>query len=143
MPARVTFKLDKAELLRVAQRAAVRIVPPVTRQILTRARVLSPWDTGLMRGTHEQRVSRATRRRMLGRVASTRHYSLPVHEGQKAHTIRARNKQALRFRYRGRIVIVAKVNHPGAAAQPWLATAAREVAARNGMRFRQFHPKKP
>lgn len=43
-------------------------------------------------------------------------------EGTKPHTIRAKNKQALRFRYRGRIVIVKSVQHPGNKATHWFSS---------------------
>lgn len=40
-------------------------------------------------------------------------------EGTRPHTIRARNKKALRFRYKGRIVVAKSVNHPGNKGTGW------------------------
>lgn len=40
-------------------------------------------------------------------------------EGTQPHVIRPRNKKALRFRYRGRIVFAKVVHHPGNKATRW------------------------
>lgn len=46
-------------------------------------------------------------------------------EGTEPHVIRARNKKALRFRYRGRIVYAKVVHHPGSRGTRWFSRLGR------------------
>lgn len=66
---------------------------------------------------------RVGKRRVVGQVISDANYSMAVHNGARAHIIRARRAKALRFEQGGRIVYRSSVNHPGVRARPWLAQA--------------------
>lgn len=124
-------KVARDRLTRVAAVAGGKEVARTTRRVFNRARVLSPWDTGYMRGRHSVDL-RIGKRRAVGRVIVSTRYALAVHEGAAPHVIRARHKKALRFKFRGRVVIVRSVRHPGNDGRPWLAIALREVALKEG-----------
>jgi hypothetical protein len=132
---KVRTQLNRNELRRVGRVATGRKVATVTRKVLNRARVLSPWDQGNLRGAHTMSLSAPVSRAFVrGRVLVRVRYALPVHEGSKPHIIRARKKKALRFKMGGTTVIVRQVRHPGTKARPWLMTALQEVAAREGFK---------
>jgi len=136
--ARIRTRISQAALRRVGAQATGRQVTATTRKVFNRARVLSPWDTGNMRGEHTMTVTaQPAANRVVGRVSVRTDYAMAVHEGTRAHVIRPNRRKALRFRYRGRTVIVRQVRHPGTQGRPWLATALREVALRDGFAVRR------
>lgn len=147
--ARIRVKVARNELRKVGKAEAGKQVARTTRQVLNRARVLSPWDTGNLRGHHEMAIRTVpSRRQVIGTVAARTNYAAFVHEGTAPHVIRPKPSRrrsdgkptALRFKIGGRTVIVRKVNHPGTRAQPWLATALFEVAGRNNFKIRKTRP---
>lgn len=151
MPAKATIRVRVArnELRKVGRQEAGRRVARTVRQLLNRARVLSPWDEGNLRGSHEPSIrTDSSRRKVVGRVTATANYAEYVHDGTPPHVIRPKPTRrrpdgkptALRFKMGGRTVIVRKVNHPGTKAQPWLATALYEVAARNNFKVDRRRP---
>jgi hypothetical protein len=141
MPATVRVKVSRAALRSVGRRATGAKVASTTRKVFNRARVLSPWDTGLLRASHTISLTEdRSRNRVTGRVSVRTHYALAVHDGTDPYAIRPNRKQALRFRYRGRVVIVKSVRHPGIQGRPWLATALREIAGRDGFAVHRDRP---
>jgi hypothetical protein len=135
MPSKVRTHLDRNELRRVGRVATGRKVAKVTRQTLNRARVLSPFDQGNLRGAHTMSLSAPVGKAFVrGRVLVRVRYAMAVHEGAKPHIIRPRKKKALKFKMGGYTVIVKSVRHPGNKARPWLMTALQEVAAREGFK---------
>jgi hypothetical protein len=64
---------------------------------------------------------RVNKRSVRGVIISDARYSMAVHNGARAHTIRPRNKKALWWE--GLDHPVGQVNHPGVRARPWLAQA--------------------
>lgn len=141
--ATIRVKVSRNELAKVGKQEAGKRVARTTRQVLNRARVLSPYDTGNLRGKHEIAIRTETgARRVVGRVTAATNYAEDVHDGTPPHVIRpkpARKRPdgkptALRFKIGGRTVIVRKVNHPGTKAQPWLRTALYEAAAGNNFK---------
>lgn len=106
------------------------------RQVVARAKVLAPVDTGRLRAN-----IRVERRSFFGlrsrwTIGSDVEYAPMVHDGTRPHIIRPKNAKALRFRVGGRIVYARVVRHPGTRARPFLDRALREVAAARGYSFR-------
>lgn len=60
---------------------------------------------------------------IIGPDATKAPYGGYVERGTKPHVIEPKDKQALAFRYRGQMVIVKKVRHPGTKAQPFVRPA--------------------
>jgi hypothetical protein len=132
-------KVARDRLILVAATAAGKEVSRTTRKVFNRARVLSPWDTGLLRASHSVDLRVLKTNKVVGRVIVSTKYAAAVHEGAKPHIIRPRKKKALKFVYRGQTVIVKSVRHPGNKARPWLLTALREVGALNGYKVSASH----
>jgi hypothetical protein len=107
------------------------------RQVVARAKVLAPVDTGRLRSS-----IRVERRSFLGfrsrwTIGSDVEYADMVHDGTRPHIIRPRRAKALRFRVGGQVVFAKVVRHPGTRARPFLDRALREVSARLGFSFTQ------
>lgn len=126
--------LDKASLRADANRFAAPKVRSMTRRVLNRSAILCPVDSGRLRASGRMKL-RETGRGPTGTVEYPVKYAAAVHDGSKAHIIRARKKKALAFKYKGQNVVVKSVRHPGTAGRPFLRMAAREVAADEGVRF--------
>lgn len=62
------------------------------------------------------------------KVRSTNPHTLLVHNGSRAHIIRARNVKYLRFPWRGRIRYAKLVHHPGYVGNPFMAKALNRAA---------------
>lgn len=155
MPTKVRLELDPAQVQRA--KLAPMVAPFVyetTRQVLNRARVLTPVDTGNLRASEDMTTgSRRAFAIIYGQVYTKVKYAEAVHEGTKPHIIRANKAKALAF-YWGKIgapVIVPKgrgatfrlkdgtliigkgyVNHPGTKARPYFRRALEQVAATRG-----------
>lgn len=141
---RVTVRVDRPAAQRVATEHALVLVTDVTRQILNRAIVLTPVRFGNLRGHNKMRAAVPAPPGARGEVYNDADYAEAVHEGSGPHVIRPRRTRSktnprrpamLRFTVGGRTVYARQVMHPGTRARPWLARAAREVAARNGFRW--------
>lgn len=106
------------------------------RQVVNRAKVLAPVDTGRLRSS-----IRVERRSFLGfrsrwTIGSDVEYAPMVNDGTRPHLIRPKNAKVLRFRAGGQVVYAKVVRHPGTRARPFLDRALREVAAARGFSFR-------
>lgn len=106
------------------------------RQVVNRAKVLAPVDTGRLRSSIrvERRSFFGLRSRWV--IGSDVEYAPMVNDGTAPHIIRPKNAKALRFRMGGRIVFAKVVRHPGTRARPFLDRALREVARSRGYSFR-------
>jgi hypothetical protein len=107
----------------------------VARLVEARAKVLAPVDTGRLRGSIKTKRTLSIRGPQYT-VYTNVTYAPYVENGTRPHVIRPKTKKALRFKIGGNIVIVAKVNHPGTRAQPFLGRAVREVGIANGYAVR-------
>lgn len=130
-------RLDRAQLNRTLRARSREIGEPAARQVVNRAKVLVPVDTGRLRSSIrvERRSFFGFRSRWI--IGSDVEYAEMVHDGTRPHIIRPRRARALRFRMGGRIVYAKFVRHPGTRARPFLDRALREVSARLGFDFRQ------
>lgn len=130
-------RLDRAALNRTMRGASRRELEIAARQVMNRAKVLAPVDTGRLRASIRIESRRTFTFRSVYTVGSDVSYAPMVHDGTRPHVIRPKRAQALRFRVGGRIVYAKVVNHPGTRARPFLDRALREVAAQRGYSFRQ------
>lgn len=120
-----------AELNRLASRDVAR----VAREVEALAKQLAPVDTGRLRASiHSQ--PRVTFRGPTVTVTADVNYATYVENGTKPHLIRPRRRQVLKFKVGGKTVYAKVVHHPGTKAQPFLATAVRQVGIRNGYNVR-------
>lgn len=116
----------------VASQAALPEVTKITRRVLARAKVLAPVRTGRLRASGRIDV-RITNIGPTGSVTFPMSYARFVHEGTRAHVIRAKKKKALKFKGMGGQVIFRKqVNHPGTKPHPFLERALEEIAPASG-----------
>ena len=111
------------------------VVRRISRRVLNRSALLCPVDTGRLRASGRMRFGEGPRGPQ-GVVEYPVNYAAAVHDGTRPHVIRARKRQALKFKMGGRTVIVKSVRHPGTQGRPFLRLAAEEVAAAEGLRFR-------
>lgn len=130
------IRLDRAELNRSITNASRTELREASRQVVNRAKILAPVDTGRLRSSirAEPPVIFSLRGRVV--VGSDLEYARYVNDGTAPHRIRVRNARALRFTVGGRVVYARYVDHPGTRAQPFLDRALREVAAQRGYSFR-------
>ena len=116
----------------VASRAALPEVVKITRTVLNRAKVLAPVRTGRLRSSGRMDVT-ITTVGPTGKVTFPVSYARFVHEGTRAHIIRAKKKKALKFKGAGGGFIYRKqVRHPGTKARPFVEDALREIAPASG-----------
>ena len=138
MPSKI--RINHAAARAVARKSQAENLVSFLRQVENRAKVLTPVDTGRLRGSHTIRVfyrgSKA-----VGQIAAVTDYALAVHEGwSRTAPIVPKRKKALRFKVGNRTVIVAKVNAPASyAGRPWLWRALQEVSARHGVQATRRH----
>jgi hypothetical protein len=125
------FKFDKAAINRLGLDIARREVTDTTRRVLTRAIVLTPVDTGLLRAANQMRV-RVQGLTVTGEVFNPTIYADAVHSGSRAHVVRPRRKKVLRFVVGGQVVFARKVTIPARRGRPWLYRALVEVAKPRG-----------
>ena len=112
----------------VASRAALPEVTKITRRVLNRARVLAPVRTGRLRSSGRLDIL-ITSVGPTGKVTFPVSYARFVHEGTRAHVIRAKKKKALKFKGRGGGFVFRKqVHHPGTRARPFVEQALQEIA---------------
>lgn len=130
------IRLDRAQLNRQLRGASRSELEIAARQVMNRAKVLAPVDTGRLRASIRIEARRNFAFRTVYTVGSDVEYADMVHGGTRPHVIRPRNKQVLRFRVGGKVVFAKLVHHPGTRARPFLDRALREVAAARGYSFR-------
>lgn len=130
-------RLDRAALNRVVTNASRRELTEAARQVVNRARVLAPVDTGRLRASIRADPPRIFSLRGSVTVGSDVEYAGYVNDGTRPHVIRPRRTGGvLRFSVGGQVVYARVVNHPGTRARPFLDRALREVAAQRGYSFR-------
>lgn len=129
------IRLDRADLRRVIRDASARELRTAGRQVVNRAKVLAPVDTGRLRASIEGSLNRTWTLRPRFTVGSSVEYAPMVHDGTRPHVIRPRNARALRFVVGGRVVYARVVHHPGTRARPFLDRALAEVTASRGYRI--------
>jgi hypothetical protein len=136
---RVTLQFDRAAARRIGTAEASRLVGDCLRKIFNRANVLTPVDTGNLRGHNRKSGPRRQAPGVRGEVYNDAEYAAAVHDGAPAYTIRPKRVKGrngrpamLRFEVGGQVVFARSVRHPATKGRPWLARAGREVAAREG-----------
>lgn len=134
-PNRADFDLNDGRLTATANASSLPLVARVTRQTLNRAKVLTPVRTGKLRASLSMSVT-VTSIGPVGRVTTNVSYAQFVHDGTRAHVIRAKKRGGvLRFEVGGRVLYRPVVRHPGTRARPFLRRAHIEVAAANGFSY--------
>jgi hypothetical protein len=131
------IRLDRAELNRTITNASRTELREAARQVVNRAKVLAPVDTGRLRSSIRADPPRVFSLRGSVTVGSDLEYAAMVNDGTKPHVIRPKNAKVLRFNVGGQVVFARVVNHPGTRARPFLDLALREVAAQRGYSFKQ------
>jgi len=129
-------RLDRAQLTRQLRGASRAELETSARQVMNRAKVLAPVDTGRLRASIRIESRRTFTFRTVYTVGSDVEYAQAVHDGTRPHVIRPVRAKALRFKVGGRVVYAKLVNHPGTKGRPFLDRALREVAAARGYSFR-------
>ena len=129
-------RLDRAQLTRTIRGASRSELETTARQVMNRAKVLAPVDTGRLRASIRIEARRTLTLRSVFTIGSDVEYAQMVHDGTRPHIIRPKRAQALRFRIGGRIVYAKVVHHPGTKARPFLDRAMREIAGGKGYDIR-------
>ena len=129
--------LDRAALTRTFSEASRRELRVAERQVVNRAKILCPVDTGRLRASIKSKRSGFFTLRPKATVYSNVAYAGFVNDGTRPHIIRPRRAKALRFRMNGRIVYAQVVNHPGTRARPFLDRALEEIARPRGYRIHE------
>lgn len=120
-------RLDRGQLGRVIKgesRKALRLRAP---QVLNRAKILAPVDTGRLRASGKISYSGLFSFRPKATIVFDVDYAQMVNDGTRPHVIRPKNASVLRFVVGGRVVYAKVVHHPGTRANPFLDRALREV----------------
>ncbi|MHA4774763.1 HK97 gp10 family phage protein [Streptomyces sp. MSC1_001] len=131
------IRLDRAALNRTFRATSRSEGEIAARQVVARAKVLAPVDTGRLRASIrvERRSTFGLRQRWT--VGSDVEYAPMVNDGTRPHIIRPRTKKALKFQVGGRTVYAAVVRHPGTRARPFLDRALADVARSRGYSITQ------
>lgn len=125
-------RLDRGQLGRVIKgesRKALRLRAP---QVLNRAKILAPVDTGRLRASGKISYSGLFSFRPKATIVFDVDYAQMVNDGTRPHAIRPKNASVLRFVVGGRVVYAKVVHHPGTRANPFLDRALREVVGGRG-----------
>lgn len=130
-----TLNLDVAQCQLISGNYAFQLVTDTTRRTHNRADIITPVDTGNLRGNNRSRVIRRSVSVSVGEVFNETAYAAAVHNGTKAYTIRPKRKKALRFVIDGEVVFAKSVRMPARRGRPWLTRALREVAGPDGYRI--------
>lgn len=131
------IRLDRAQLNRQIRGASRSELDAAARQVVNRAKVLAPVDTGRLRASIRIESRRTLTLRSIYTIGSDVEYAGFVNDGTRPHIIRPKTAQALRFRIGGRIVYAKLVHHPGTRPRPFLDDALKQVAAQRGYSFRE------
>lgn len=131
-------RVDQADLRRAIRGASRQELTNAGRQVVNRAKVLAPVDTGRLRAAiGPAKFSRSWTLRPRVTIEVNVAYAAFVHDGTRPHIIRPRNAQVLRFQVGGQVVYARVVHHPGTRARPFLDRALREVTAGRGYSIRE------
>jgi hypothetical protein len=120
-------RLDRPQLTRVIQGESRRTLRQRAPQVLNRARILAPVDTGRLRSSGKIQYSGFFSFRPKATIVFDVDYAEAVHNGTRRHRIPARPGGVLRFVWNGRVTYARFVNHPGTKPNPFLDRAVREV----------------
>lgn len=130
-------RLDRAALNRSIRGASRRELETTSRQVMNRAKILAPVDTGRLRASIRIESRRLLSLRSVYTIGSDVFYAPMVHDGTRPHQIRPKSAGGvLRFRMGGRVVYAKVVNHPGTRARPFLDDAVRQIAGGKGYDIR-------
>lgn len=129
-------RLDRADLRRAIRGASRQELERAGRQVLNRAKVLAPVDTGRLRASGRVEFRRLWTLRPQVTISFNTDYAEYVNDGTRPHIIRPRRARALRFTVGGQVVYARVVRHPGTRANPFLDRALREVASPRGYSIR-------
>lgn len=130
-------RLDRADLNRTIRGASRRELEIVSRQVMNRAKILAPVDTGRLRASIRIESRRTFSLRSVYTIGSDVSYAAMVHDGTRPHQIRPKRAGGrLRFVVGGRVVFARVVNHPGTKARPFLDDAVRQIAGGRGYDIR-------
>jgi hypothetical protein len=125
-------RLDRPQLTRVIQGEARRALRKRAPQVLNRARILAPVDTGRLRSSGRIEYSGFFTFKPKATIVFDVDYAEAVHNGTRPHIIRPTRAKALRFTIGGRVVYAKVVHHPGTKGKPFLDRALREVLGSAG-----------
>lgn len=131
------MRLDRAALNRTFSATSRSEGEIAARQVVARAKVLAPVDTGRLRASIrvERRSFFGLRQRWT--VGSDVDYAPMVNDGTRPHIIRPKRAKALRFNVGGKVVFARVVHHPGTRARPFLDRALADVAQSRGYSITQ------
>lgn len=131
------IRLDRAALNRTFRATSRSEGEIAARQVVARAKVLAPVDTGRLRASIrvERRSTFGLRQRWT--VGSDVEYAPMVNDGTRPHIIRPKRAKALRFKVGGKVVFARIVHHPGTRARPFLDRALADVARSRGYSISQ------
>ncbi len=130
------IRLDQAALNRQIRGASRNELNEAAQDVVNRAQILCPVDTGRLRASIRIESRRTLALRSIFTIGSDVYYAPFVNDGTRPHEIRPRRAQALRFVIGGRVVFAKVVHHPGTRPNPFLDRALREVAGARGYSFR-------
>lgn len=125
-------RLDRPGLTRTIQGEGRRVLRQRAPQVLNRARILAPVDTGRLRSSGKIEYSGFFTFRPKATVRFDVEYAEFVNDGTRPHVIRPRTAKALRFTVGGRVVYARVVRHPGTRGTRFLDRALREVLRPRG-----------
>lgn len=131
------IRLDRAALNRTFSATSRREGEIAARQVVARAKILAPVDTGRLRASIrvERRSFFGLRQRWT--IGSDVEYAPMVNDGTRPHIIRPRRAKALKFKVGGKVVFARIVHHPGTRANPFLDRALADVARSRGYSITQ------
>ena len=131
------IRIDRADLRRAIRGASLGELRTAGQQVINRAKILAPVDTGRLRAAIKGKPKRSWTLRPRFEITCNVDYASFVHDGARPHVIRPRSASVLRFRIGGRVVYARVVNHPGTAPRPFLDRALREITAPRGYSVRE------
>lgn len=126
------IRLDRGQLGRTIQGEARRALRLRAPQVLNRAKILAPVDTGRLRSSGRIEYTSTFGFRPKATVVFDTDYAAAVNDGSKPHVIRPKRAKALRFRVNGRWVYAKVVHHPGTKGTRFLDRALRDVVGGAG-----------
>lgn len=131
-------RLDRAALNRSIRGASRAELDTTSRQVVNRAKILAPVDTGRLRASIRVERRRLLSLRSVYTIGSDVSYAPMVHDGTRPHRIDPKTPGGvLRFRMGGRVVFAKYVvRHPGTKARPFLDDAVRQIAGGKGYDIR-------
>lgn len=128
------IRLDRGQLGRTISGEAARTLRRRAPQVLARARMRAPVDTGRLRSSGRIEYTSTFGFRPKATVIFDVDYAAVVNDGSRPHVIRPKRAKALRFRIGNRVVFATVVNHPGTKGTHFLDKALQDVLRPSGWR---------